>query len=468
MQSREDTAPDASANDGNGNACSDYPPSSISTENQATRIEDASIEGTFLEDVRNLTISETKPSDGDDIQRSPSESEDEASPNVESDAGESELLTLNNLRDTIAQMTKEADLSFLERETGPPIGIENEIKSSLSSSFLQSATVMAYVDHLEKLVATLKEGSQESVDLDKEVVDGDPPNEPVRWKLGVKRWKELYNRYDDSKLIDDEEVMEDLMANDDKYDKSKGHVLINTRTYDQWRVHTSTKLEIASPLLLGVLQKVIAGPALDKSAFSEPYMPIFYYRKELQDTMSNLNGDSKDHLGVLLDFVKDQWPAVNQTIDKIENGTIKEIGFNELWLLYPKGTIVYTLEDDEWLAYRVSHLEGFTRLETGSFSSLIIECESLKLDSTGFELKKTTTSFTILPFTHIQAVRTLRLVPAIYMFNGAETREHLVARGQRYWDYRGKGHFQEYTGNAWLTTTPNVSHLHQAPSQKHC
>ena len=246
------------------------------------------------------------------------------------------------------------------------------------------------------------------------------------------------------------------MAND-KYDKSEGHVLINSRIYNERKVHTSTKLEIASPILLGVLQKVIAGPPTDKSAFSEPYMPIFYYRKELQDAMSNLNGDSKDHLGVLLEFVKEQWPAVNQTIDKIENGTIKEIGFNELWLPYPRGTIVYTLEDDEWLAYRVSHLEGFKRLSTGSFTSLTIECESLKLDSTGSELEGTTTSITISPLTDSQAVRTLRLVPEVYMFKSAETREQLVARGQRYWNYRGKGHFQEYTGNAWLTTMPNVS-----------
>ncbi|KAM0796208.1 hypothetical protein BDR22DRAFT_868479 [Usnea florida] len=109
-----------------------------------------------------------------------------------------------------------------------------------------------------------------------------------------------------------------------------------------------------------------------------------------------------------------------------------EIGFNELWLLYPRGTIVYTLKDDEWLAYRVSQLGGFERLSTGSFSSLIIECESLKLDRTGFELEGTTTSFTIVPFTNSQAVRTLRLIPETYMGNGAETREHLVARGKRY------------------------------------
>ena len=468
MQPAEDITPDASANDGNGNASSDNPPSPISTETQATTVEDAYKTETFLKDDGHDTRSEAKPSDGDDTQALPSESKDNASPNEERDAGESELLTLSGLKDTIAQMTKEADLSFLEHPIRPATGIGTEIKSSLRYSFIQSATTIAYVDHLEKTIASLKEGSQENVDLGREAVDGDPPNEPVIWKLGVKRCKEIFDRYGDMKVTDDEEAVEDLMANDDKYDKSKGYVLINSRVYNERKVHTSTKLEIASPLLLGVLQKVIAGPPADKSAFSEPYMPIFYYRKELQDAMSNLNGDSKDHLGVLLDFVKDQWPAVNQTIDKIEVGSIKEIGFNELWLLYPRGTIVYTLEDDEWLAYRVSQLDGFKRLSTGSFSSLIVECESLKLDSTGFELEGTTTSITIPPFTDSQAVRTLRVVPEVYMFKSAETREQLVARGQRYWDYRGKGHFQEYTGNAWLTTTLNVSQLNQVQRQNHC
>ena len=468
MQPGEDIAPDASANDENRNASSDNPTSSDSTETQTTAVEDAYEPETFLKDDGHHTRSEAKPSEGDDTQSLPSESKDNASPNEEKDAEEPEILTLNSLRDIMAQSIKEADLSFLEHASRQFIDIGAEIRSSLTYNIAHSASTIAYVDHLERIIASLKEGTQGNVDLDREAVDEDPPGRPVHWKLGVKRWKVIPDRYGDPKLVDDEESVEDLMANDDKYDKSKGHVLIASRIFNGRKVHTSNKLEIASPLLLGVLQKVIAGPPIDKSAFSEPYMPIFYYRKELQNAMIELNGDSKDQLGVLLDFVKDQWPAVNQTIDKIENGTIREIGFNELWLLYPRGTIVYTLEDEEWLAYRVSQLEGFKRLPTGSFSSLTIECESLEFDSTGFELEGKTTSFLISSFTDSQAIRNLELVPEVYVFKGAETREHLVARGQRYWDYRGKAHFQEYTGNMWLTTTPNVSQLNQAKRRKYC
>ena len=473
MQPDEDIAPDASANDRNGNASSDTTPSSIATETQATAVEDASRPEIFLKDNGHHTRSEGQPSDGDDTQSVPSEIKDNASPSWEKEASEPEPLTLSSLRDVMAQMTKEVDLQFLQYM--PSISIGNEIRHSISYSFAKAASTIAYVDHLEKTIASLKKGTHgkvdldgENLDLDREAVDVDPPDEHVHWKLGVKRWKETRNKFGDPELIDDEEAVGGLMANNDTYDKSKGHVLINSRIYNKKRVHISTKLEIASPLLLDVLQKVIAAPPVDRSTFSEPYMAIFHHRKELQDAKIKLDGDSKDHLGVLLDFVKDQWPTVNQTIDKIEKKTIREIGYNELWLLYPRGTVVYALEDEEWLAYRVSQLEGFKRLSTGSFSSLIIDCESLKFDSTGFELEGTTTSFTILPFTNSQVIRDLRIVPEAYMFKGVETREHLVARGQRYWNYRGKGHFQEYTGNAWLTTTPNVSQRSQEQRQKHC
>ena len=185
MQPGEDDTPDVSANDGNGTASSDERES-------------------FLKDDGHDTRSEAKPSDGDDTQPFPAESKDTASPNEERDAGESELLTLSGLKDIMAQMTKEADLSFLERENRPSTSIANEIRSSLSYSFISSATAMAYVDHLEKTIASLKEGSQEHVDLDREAVDVDPPNELEPWKLGVKRWKEIFDSYGDPKRIDDE------------------------------------------------------------------------------------------------------------------------------------------------------------------------------------------------------------------------------------------------------------------------
>ena len=448
---------DNSANNNSENPSSDPTPSTYSTETKATTGDNESETGLSPEDEGNPTKSEAKTSDPHNTQQPPLDPEDQASPPEEKGPSKPEPLTIESLKELIVQNTKELDLFFLD---SPYTGgdISTNIRISARHDLERRATVLAYVDHLEKTVAFLKKSDPEGVDFNKPA-DESLSDEPAKLKLGVKRWKEVPDRFGDPKLIDDEEAWDDLMANDDR---SKGHVLMSCRVYSKEKVHTSTRLEIASPLLLDALRRVIQSSPLDKSVFSEPYMMIFHNRKKLQEEMSKLEGDSRDHLGLLLDFVKDQWPTANQTLDEIENNTIKEIGYNELWLLYPKGAIVYALEEDEeWRAYRVGQSDGFGRLSTGSFSSLTIECIFLQFDSTGHELEAATVSFTILPFTNCQPIRNLKIVPEAYMPKGARTREHLLARGQRYWDYRGKGHSQEYIGNAWLTTTPNVSKWNQ-------
>ena len=461
MQPSVKLVPNDFANDGNGKA------SSHSLETQAITVDDASKAESLPKDDGPLTRAEAKPSDGDGTLPPPSVSRVKTSPDEKKDTSEPELLTLSGLRDSMAQMTKHASLRSVVFDS-EPVDIGSNIRYSLSCSLGKAAGIIAYVDYLEKTIASLKEGTHKSVNPNKMAVDEDSPKKPMRWKLGVKRLKEVHDRkYGSRKLIEDDETVEDSMANDDTYKKSGGHVIICCRIYNEHRVHTSTNLEIVSTLLLDALNRVIEAPPVDRSVFSEPYMMIFHNRKKLHDEIGRLEGDSKDHLGLLLDFVKGQWPGADQAVDRIENDTIEEIGYNELWLLYPKGTVVYAWEDEEWLAYRVSRCSGFSRRYTGSFSSLSIECEFLQFDGTGCELEVAETSFTILPFTDSQQIQNLRLVPEAFMLKGAETREHLIARGQTYWDFRGKGHFQEYTGNAWLTTTPNVSHWNHKGRQKH-
>ena len=134
-------------------------------------------------------------------------------------------------------------------------------------------------------------------------------------------------------------------------------------------------------------------------------MMIFHNRRKLQKEMEVIEGASKDHLGLLLEFLKNEWPAANQSLDEVENNTIKEIGYNELWLSYPPGTIVYSLEDEEWRAYRVTRITNFTRCSSTSFSAMRVECVFSQFDGTRLELAEATTSFHLSLYTGRQPIR---------------------------------------------------------------
>ena len=183
---------------------------------------------------------------------------------------------------------------------------------------------------------------------------------------------------------------------------------------------------------------------------------IFHHYNKLREEHSRIEGEAKQHLGLLLDFLGEQWPKASETSERIDQRAIKEISYNELWLLYSHGTIIYTKKDGEWCAYKVHQIGGFHRLGEDLFTSLQIECFCSCFDAIGTSLETSTTVVNVLYFSGTRAIGDLEIVPAGYMSEEASIKEALIARGQRYWDYIDKGHFQNYTGTAWPTTTPKV------------
>ena len=282
------------------------------------------------------------------------------------------------------------------------------------------------------------------------------------WKVEVKRWKEIHNEHDPPTLIDDVSAAKESQ---NKSSEHGGHVLISYKECNPDKTHVSTRLEVNSSPLINILQKVIThypGDALTTLfkaiiVFDEPFMMIFHHYKKLREEHSRIEGEAKQHLGLLLDFLGEQWPKASETSERIDQKTIKEISYNELWLLYPPGTIIYTKKNGEWCAYKVHQLGGFHRLGEDLFTSLQIECLFSCFDATGTSLKTSSTSVSVSYYSGTRAIGNLEFVPAGYMPEEAGVGEALVVRGQRYWEYRDKGHFQNYTGTAWPTSTPKVS-----------
>ena len=219
-----------------------------------------------------------------------------------------------------------------------------------------------------------------------------------------------------------------------------------------------------SSLLVDVLQRIITDYPKDalrallkaKVVFYEPFMMIFHHLKQLREEHSRSEGEAKGHIGLLLHFLEEQWPESSKIAEQIEQKSVKEISYNELWMLYSPDTIIYTKEDEKWHAYKVHQIGGFHRLGEDLFTSLQMECYYSCFDRTGTSLQTSSSLVSVSYYSGTRAIENLEFVPSDYMPEEASIREALITRGQRYWDYRDKGHFQDYTGTEWPTAMPKV------------
>jgi len=94
----------------------------------------------------------------------------------------------------------------------------------------------------------------------------------------------------------------------------------------------------------------------DTVTFSEPYMMLFTHRSEMKDALlqPDLPKETKRHVRLLLQFLREEMPRTSSKLDEIEAGTCTKISFQDLWLLYPPHTPVYVTvnrEDRQMVVY---------------------------------------------------------------------------------------------------------------------
>ena len=169
------------------------------------------------------------------------------------------------------------------------------------------------------------------------------------WNNEIKRWKRVTNRYGNTEIYKASEKIEDVRA------RSSGYVLTVYDEYDHEGNRTHVSLEINSAPLLELLRKVITyypGDEFDTLrgleatgdtvTFTDPSMILFTYRKQLQQSLNDCHPENaKEHLKMLLDFMRTEHPKFSLKLEEIEEGRCQKIGFNYLWLLYPPNTTVY-------------------------------------------------------------------------------------------------------------------------------
>lgn len=230
-----------------------------------------------------------------------------------------------------------------------------------------------------------------------------------------------------------------------------------TQEYDRNKQFWRRRVEIASSvfyyLLKGMAQDNIDDFFLDGILYMvEPLMILFLNRKQLLQHLESASESAQviEETRFILGFMKNEFSRESRTIDNFESATPPNmISYQDLWLLYRPGTLVFSHVNDGYEAFIVSFVEGLnTRLpsqvDRHGFTRCDVFCWSIDYDGEIFG--RVWSIHCIAPFEGVRAIGSLALVPEKYLPNTNIVKESLISRGRHFLSLQGQ-HYREYANN---------------------
>lgn len=186
-----------------------------------------------------------------------------------------------------------------------------------------------------------------------------------------------------------------------------------------------------------------------QTSINEPYHLIFYHWEKLE---KHSHEDVKDLLG----FVKENCQSTYEKCQELQLRTCTEISFEDLWLLYYRGTTILSKDDNGWRAYKVERVEHQSYSNSGS---MLIYAHYLDFDSSGQWLVPHLEVLTVHWYPGDRVIGNLEVIPEWYFQKQRNNNllGNLVQRGKAYESYRGKVYYRDYNGDIWPRTPRKVS-----------
>ncbi|KAG8530428.1 uncharacterized protein KY384_004930 [Bacidia gigantensis] len=302
-----------------------------------------------------------------------------------------------------------------------------------------------------------------------------PKEEPNSgWKLEIKRWKRVNNRYGSSDLYDESEKIEDIRKREQEI-RSGGYPILIYDEFDTDGNKMHILLEVESSALLDLLRRVITfhpGDEFDVLrgkdqndgegvAFSDPFMIFWDHTSQLKASLQgDFPEDAKQHVGLLLGFLKKEYPVTSAKLAEIQEGRCKKISYEKLWLLYSPNTAVYARKGSD-IRQMVVYARVRNPNKTLKLTCWETKCEKLvNLPCGGNAPKNPLTSslaqgvfkrgfseLDIEPYAGEKSISNLELVPVQYMDKKDELHMKLVERGKRYFEMNKAPLLQSYFGD---------------------
>lgn len=191
------------------------------------------------------------------------------------------------------------------------------------------------------------------------------------------------------------------------------------------------------------------------SWIAEPFELVVHNRREIVKRHSELeDGDAKKHLEWFLERLEAHQPSLWQKQDEILSGSCRQILFKHLWLLYPPGSTVFSVDGGAWRAYIIERCETVIRENA---AILQIHVCYLDFDGTGRRLIPHRTTIEVTPYASERQVSALRLKPEWHVEQTTSLVAKLIKRGDEYFGFGGEPRYMEYKGDAWSKTSHDVT-----------
>ena len=237
------------------------------------------------------------------------------------------------------------------------------------------------------------------------------------------------------------------------------HILIVVRLFDLGKRFWRKKLEIVSPSLIDSLTHV-SNYGTDVEMVDgnlhlyEPFMVLFHNRQQLRSLAEDTSDSTpaKEPAKLILDFMQHEFADIGQKLDDVESANPSgSITFPNIWMLYPPGTIVYSIENGEREAFVVDSIRGVQKrppsfVGRSRHTRLDITCWSINYD--GEIYGRVWSTHCILPFHGIKNISALELVPEKYLPEAESVKSALLVRGEQFWSLQGQKYL-EYTGEMY-------------------
>ena len=236
-------------------------------------------------------------------------------------------------------------------------------------------------------------------------------------------------------------------------------ILTVVRVFDIGNRFWKKKLEIASPSLIDSLAHV-SNYETDVEMVDgdlhlyEPFMVLFHNRQQLRNLAEDTSDSTpaKEPAKLILDFMQYEFADISQKLDDVEcTNPSGSITFPNMWMLYPPGTIVYSIVNGEREAFVIDSIRGVQRrppsfIGRNRHTGLDITCWSINYD--GEIYGRVWSTHCILPFHGTKDISALDLVPEKYLPEAESVKSALLVRGKQFWSLQGQKYL-EYTGEMY-------------------
>jgi hypothetical protein len=239
--------------------------------------------------------------------------------------------------------------------------------------------------------------------------------------------------------------------------RSRDAALVLTRSYSDQRTLKHTTLQINSPYMKTALQNVVKSyPGISLNTTGPLKMQddprcVFHYRNELKAYADASNdADVEEHVEFLLRYMK---RSMRQEINSYEtlmegNNTEPGLEFENLWMAFRPGDILYRQVDSEDIACRLQSMtdfkpEGLGQVQFKESRYWELKIEGIICDGDNFGY--TSMYVHIKHYDGYRALRDLNIFPFRYHAESERIESEILTRGRYYLTLLGV-HYRFYKG----------------------